>query len=227
MNFAIPRKNQSDLVLYIWKIVDLPHITLNDLLYKISFEFFLLSPQNAEEFIQDSIENKLLDIDEQQTLTLSLNLKKKLQNWQLERKETISSKMDSAQRNFRVVNNFKMDKSSNFNILLKAFLDKGTINRTVSISEQDFKINEFDFEKGSIKSEYKGSKKEPYVIIINTKNQKLIHNCHDFQTRRSENKKFCKHLAKLFLILKEKDEESTTNFLSEIAENINKWEFIS
>ena len=227
MNFAIPRKNQSDLVLYIWKIIDLPYITLNDLMYKISFELFLLSPQNAEKFIQTSIENKLLEIDEQQTLTLSRNLKKKLHNWQLERKENIISKVDSAQRNSRAVNNFKTDKSSNFNILLKAFLDKGTINRTVSLSEQDFKIEEFNFEKGSIKSEYMGSKKEPYVIEINTRNQKLIHNCHDFQTRRSQNKKFCKHLAKLFLLLKEKDQKAATNFLSEIAENINKWEFMS
>ena len=95
------------------------------------------------------------------------------------------------------------------------------------MSEQDFTITEFDFQKGSIKSEYRGSKEEPYIIEINTKNQKLIHNCHDFQTRRLENKKFCKHLAKLFLILKEKDEQSATNFLSEIAENINKWDFMS
>ena len=108
---------------------------------------------------------------------------------------------------------------------MKAFLDKGTINKTVSISDEDFAITEFSFEKGIIKTEVTGSKKEPYLIEINTKNQKLIHNCHDFETRRLENKKFCKHLAKLFLLLKEKDEESATNFLSEIAENINKWEF--
>ncbi len=227
MNFAIPRNNQTDLVLYIWKIIDIPHITVKDLVYTISFELFLLSPQKAKEFIQNSIENKLLEIDEHDTLSLSQNLNKKLQNWQLERKETILSKIAIAQRKIRAVNNFETDKSSNFNILLKAFLDKGTINKTVSISEEDFTINEFNFEKGSIKAEYLGSKKEPYIIEINTKNQKINHNCHDFQTRRSENKKFCKHLAKLFLLLKEKDEVSATNFLSEIAENINKWEFIS
>ena len=110
---------------------------------------------------------------------------------------------------------------------MKAFLDKGTINRTVSISEDDFAISEFNFEKGIIKTEVTGSKAEPYIIEVNTKNKKIIHDCHDFQTKRSVNKKFCKHLAKLFLLLKEKDEESATNFLSEIAENINKWEFMS
>ena len=157
---------------------------------------------------------------------MTQNLNSKLENWQLERKETILSKIDNTRRKIRAVNNFEMDRSSNFNILLKAFLDKGTINKTVSISEQDFKLS-ISEQEGSIKAEYMGSKKEPYIIEINIKNKQIFHNCQDFQTRRSENKKFCKHLAKLFLILKEKDEESATNFLSEIAENINKWEFTS
>ena len=227
MNFAIPRKNPTEFVLYIWKIIDLPFIPLNDLIYTISFELFLLSPQKAKEFIQNAIENEFLEIDEYDNLSLSQNLNEKLQNWQTKRKETILSKLDTAQKRAKAVNNFETDKNSNFNILLKAFLDKGTINRTVSISEDDFAITEFSFSKGSIKAEFAGSKKEPYLIEINIKNKKIIHDCHDFETRRSENKKFCKHLAKLFLLLKEKDEESATNFLSEIAENINKWEFIS
>ena len=33
MNFAIPRKNPPEFVLYIWKIIDLPFIPLNDLIY--------------------------------------------------------------------------------------------------------------------------------------------------------------------------------------------------
>ncbi len=227
MNFAIPRKNPPEFVLYIWKIIDLPIIPLNDLIYAISFELFLLSPQKAKEFIQNAIENELLEIDEYDNLSLSQNLNEKLQNWQTKRKETILSKLDTAQKRARAVNNFETDRSSNFNVLLKAFLDKGTINRTVTISEEDFHITEFDFEKGSIKAKVAGSKMEQYIIKINIKNEKLIHNCHDFQTRRSENKKFCKHIAKLFLLLKEKDEESAINFLNEIAENINNWEFTS
>lgn len=227
MNFAIPRNNLSELVLYIWKIIDLPYISLKELIYTISFELFILSPQKAKEFIQNSIETKLLEKDEHDIITLPQNLNKKLKNWQTERKESILFKIESTEQSLRALNNFEMDKNSNFNTLLKAFLDKGTINRTVSVSEKDFAIKEFNFEKGNIKAEYTGSKKESYIIEINTNNKILNHNCHDFQTRRLENKKFCKHLAKLFLLLKEKDEGSATHFLSEIAENINKWEFIS
>jgi hypothetical protein len=227
MNFAIPRNNTAEMILYIWKIIDLPTITEDDLLYTISFDLFLLSPQKAKELIQNSIKNKYLEMDENNNLSLSRNLNENLENWQLKRKEAILTRIIKSKKKDRSLNNFQKDKGSLFNTLLKAFLDRGTINRTLSISEEDFNIFEFDFERGIIKAEVSGSKKEPYIIEININSQKLIHNCHDFQTKRSENKKFCKHLAKLFLLLKEKKEESAVGFLREIAEHINNWEFLS
>jgi len=46
MNFAIPRKSETDFLLYIWKIIDLPMISKNDLIYEISFKLFFDSPEN-------------------------------------------------------------------------------------------------------------------------------------------------------------------------------------
>ena len=227
MNFAIPRNNTAEMILYIWKIIDLPSITEDDFLYTISFDLFLLSPQKAKELIQSSIENKFLEIDDNDNLSLSRNLKKTLENWQLKRKEAILTRIIKSKKTDKALNNFQKDKVSIFNTLLKVFLDRGTINRTVSISEEDFNIIEFDFERGFIKADVSGSKKESYRIEININNRELIHNCHDFQTKRAENKKFCKHLAKLFLLLKEKKEESAVGFLREIAEHINNWKFLS
>jgi len=80
MNFKIPRKNPSEMLLYIWKIIDLPNISMNDLLYTISFELFLLTPNKAQEFVQTSIKNNLLEIDGKNTLSLSEPLKKTLKN---------------------------------------------------------------------------------------------------------------------------------------------------
>ena len=58
-------------------------------------------------------------------------------------------------------------------------------------------------------------------------NEKILkHDCHDFQTKRAQNKKFCKHLAKLFLLLKEKDEKRATLFLENITKDVNKWDFV-
>ncbi|UCD02082.1 MAG: hypothetical protein JSV23_03415, partial [Promethearchaeota archaeon] len=74
------------MLLYIWKILDLPSISLDDLLYKISFEFFLFSPEKATDFINDCIDNSYLVKDDNQHLRLSNGLNQKLNNWQKKRK---------------------------------------------------------------------------------------------------------------------------------------------
>jgi len=227
MNFAIPRKNASELLLFIWKIIDLPHISITDLLYKISFELFLLSPEKALEFIQNSIKSNFLIKDDNDYLKLSLNLDKKLKTWHLERKNIILRKSNSGRKIGSLIDDLKLERGSDFSTLLKAFLDKNTINRVATVSNDAFKINSLDFDKGFIKAEVVGSKKETYLIEIDTKSKTLLHNCHDFETRRAENKKFCKHLVKLFLLLKEKNEKSIVAFLNKIAENIDEWEFSS
>lgn len=225
MNFAIPRNNASELLLYIMKIIDLPYTTINDLLYQISFELFILPPDKAVEFIKITIKNGLLKEDANQNVSLSQNLKNKLKSWQLKRKKTILNKLNSRINKSSTTNIDKYEKDTNYNTLLKAFLDKGTINRAATISEAAFNITEFDSNKGIIKANVSGKKEDSYDIEINTKKRTLNHDCDDFKTRRAENKKFCKHLAKLFLILKEKNEESATKFLKEIAKNINEWKF--
>ena len=68
--------------------------------------------------------------------------------------------------------------------------------------------------------------KTPYIIEISTIEKVLKHDCHDFEAKRAQNKKFCKHLAKLFLVLKDKDEIVATTFLENITKDINKWEFV-
>ena len=123
--------------------------------------------------------------------------------------------------------NFNKNSSNKFNILLKAFLDTGTINRAVLLSDSAISINSFDPQGKIIKAEVQGSQKNPYIIEISPVKKYLKHNCHDFETKRAQNKKFCKHLAKLFLLLKEKDEKGATVLLEKITKEINKWEFVS
>ena len=227
MNFAIPRNNKSDMLLYIWKIIDLPTISQKDLLYKISFEFFLFSPNEAIQFIDYCIQNKLLDKDNNQSLKLSRTLNQHLKNWQKKRKNAVLQKIASTKKIAQLKSDIENKHSSNFSVLLNAFTDKGTLNRSVSISDTAFELLECDSAKGILKSRVKGSKEESYIIEINTKKKLVCHNCHDFVTRRADNKKFCKHLTKLFLLLKDKDETIAEFFLSKLAENINTWDFTS
>ncbi|HEY0090046.1 MAG TPA: hypothetical protein VGB37_14465, partial [Candidatus Lokiarchaeia archaeon] len=117
--------------------------------------------------------------------------------------------------------------SSSFNALLMSFSDKGTINRAAVISDEAFNIKEIKLDLGLIDAEVHGTQKEHYYIKIDRQNKLILHNCNDFQERKAENKKFCKHLAKFFLFLKEKDEKIIVSILNDIALNINDWDFKS
>ncbi|MHA1526532.1 MAG: hypothetical protein ACTSQD_05830, partial [Promethearchaeota archaeon] len=194
---------------------------------EISFKLFFDSPEKANLFIDKTIKNKILVKDDNENLSLSQNLKKNLQSWQIKRRKTIVNKIINRNDETSVKNNKIFENDSNYNTLLKAFLDKGTINRAAILSDENFNINEFDHKNGIIRAEVVGVKESSYNIEINTKNKTLVHSCHDFQERRAADKKFCKHLAKLFLILKDKDSVSALNFLREIAENINEYKFLS
>ncbi|MFX0021692.1 MAG: hypothetical protein ACFE9S_05160 [Candidatus Hermodarchaeota archaeon] len=224
MNFAIPRNNTSEMILYIWKIIDLPFISFNDLLFRISFDLYLDSPEKAKKFIKRCIEDNVLIIDDKQNLKLSKELNKQLIEWQKTRKVMVLKKIKTANK----IEHLKDDiskKSTNFSILINAFVDKGTLNRSVSVSDNAFEILKFDRSQGIIESKVKGSKEESYVIEIDTNNKVLRHTCHDFETRRANTKKFCKHITKLFLLLKDKNEKLAEFFLNDIAENIDMWDF--
>jgi len=227
VNFAIPRNNNSEMVLYIWKIIELPFISLSDLIYELSFELFLFSPNDASQFIQKVIDNNLLVEISNNMFKLPSNLEQKLNKWHKKRKAQILKKIESSKKETQEIGSFNKNNLNKFNTLLKAFLDKGTINRAVTVSDSAFNIIKFDPKSKIIKAEVKGSIDTPYNIEISINEKFIKHNCHDFQTNRAKNKKFCKHLAKLFLLLKKKNEKSASFFLESITNEINNWDFLS
>jgi len=214
------------MTLYIWKIIELPFISTSDLVYKISFELFLFSPKDAKEFIKKAIHNGFLIADDNNNLSLSDDLAIKLQNWHKKRRVEISKKVSKTKSISQYTDKLKKNDSNKFNILLKAFLDAGTINRAVLVSDSAITFSAIEPQNKIIKAEVQGSRKIPYIIEISPIEKVLKHDCHDFETKRAQNKKFCKHLAKLFLLLKEKDEKGATMLLENITKDINKWEFV-
>jgi len=227
VNFAIPRNNNSEMVLYIWKIIELPSISRSELIYELSFELFLFSPNGASKFIQEVVDNKFLIENPNNTFKLTHNLEQKLKNWHIKRKAQLLKKIESSKKETQEIDNFDKNNLNKYNTLLKAFLDKGTINRAGSVSDSAFKIIKFDPKGKIIKAEVKGSNDAPYNIEISINDKFIKHNCHDYQTNRAKDKKFCKHLAKLFLLLKKKNEKSALFFLESITNEINSWDFLS
>ena len=214
------------MTLYIWKIIELPFISTSDLAYKISFELFLFSPKDAKEFIKKAIHNGFLIVGDNDKLSPSDDLALELKNWHKKRRVEISKKINKTKSITQDTDKFKKNDSNKFNILLKAFLDSGTINRAVLVSDSAITLRTIESQGKIIKAEVQGSRKNPYLIEISTIEKVLKHDCHDFKTKRVQNKKFCKHLAKLFLLLKERDEKGATSLLENIAKDINKWEFV-
>jgi hypothetical protein len=225
MDFAIPRKNNSKMLLYIWKIIDLPFISYQDLFFLISFKIFLFPPDKAVDFLRICIENKFLVEEENQYLKLSEELHTELENWQKKRRIEILKKIEYAKKVETLKKDLYRKDTSKFSVLINAFVDKGTLNRSVSVSDASFEILKYDQEKGILNSKVKGSKEDFYIIKIDTNKKILQHNCHDYTSRRAENKKFCKHIAKLFLLLKEREEQVADYFLKKLAEDIDMWDF--
>jgi len=227
MNFTIPRNNNLDMLCYIWKILDLPYISYNELFYKISFQLYIFSPENAIAFIKSCIKNNFLVETDNHILKLSHNYKKNLDEWHSQRRSEIIEKIDFINNisnlNYKNENNHSYD----YKHLLKVFTDKGTINRAVTVPNSNIKLIEFSTDKGIIKTEVKGSEGKLYIIEIDINKKILLHNCHDFETRRAQQKKFCKHILKLFLLLINKNLTSAKFFLNDLAENIDKWNFSS
>jgi hypothetical protein len=224
MDLKIPRKNLSEMVLYVWKIIGLPSLSQEDLIYMLSFDLFLYDVISAKEFINLAIEKGLILKNDQNNLSLSNNLKRKLHKWQLEREGEISEKLNAIQIVKRIENT-STDESNDFTILFKIFVDDATLTRTASILQSDIEYMKKDLDQGIIKAKVKGSKEIPYSIEVNSESKYIQHDCHDFETRKSKNKKFCKHLAKVFLILKDEDYKKATMLLNEIANQIDEWSF--
>ncbi len=212
------------MVLHIWKIIELPSIQQDNFMHIISFELFLFSPQEAKEFINAAIHEGYLILEGDERIKLSESLNLELSKWHEKRKKQISEKLKN-------VNEFKDESKSNdinkFKILLKALLDKGTINRAVAESDSAYKFRFIDSGQKIIKAEVQGSQKIPYNIEINISEKEIKHNCLDFRNKRAENKKFCKHLAKLFLLLKIKNADLASYFLESITKDINNWNFLA
>ncbi len=226
MNFADPPINEPKLLLlYIWKIIDLPIISLKNLLFKISYDLFLLPPNKAFEFINSCIDDKLLFVTGKRDLILSKSLDTELEDWQKTRKNEIRQNVNSIKKIFQLKATIEKGKSTNFGGHLKSLVEKETLNRAARITNKAFNIKELDFDKGFIKATVSGSKEDPYVIEMDVNKKFIKHNCHDFEERRSKNKQFCKHLAKFFLMLRDSHKASTEQFLKTLSENLENWSF--
>jgi hypothetical protein len=227
MKISIPRDNPEDMILYTWKIIDLPSISYEDLLYKVIFEYYIFDPKEASLFIDDALTKGLLVSEENSLIRLSDELSQKFKEWQKLRQLKIKENIMNRKKREKVVKGIQINNENNFNHLIKKIADNRALNRAVTISDDALDITIINKKKGVLEAEIKGTSEKSYIVNINIKEQRLLHNCHDFETRRAKAKMFCKHLIKLFLYLKKENEELAIYFLENIINQINDWDFSS
>jgi len=103
MDLAIPRESNTEFLLYLWKIIDLPDITRNNLLYKISYDLAVIPPDKANIFIKDCLNKNLLTIDNNEKIRLSTPINEKLEAWQKERKKQILKKKKTVKKTIPMI----------------------------------------------------------------------------------------------------------------------------
>lgn len=106
---------------------------------------------------------------------------------------------------------------TDFNFMLKQFTEKKDLYKSASLKEEDYHISKYASSLQTLRVIVHRLGKEPYFIFINLAEKLISHGCGRFKELNTNNsKKFCKHLVKLFLILKEKEPDLSISILRHI-----------
>ncbi len=217
--------NHKELIIYIWRSLDLPSIGREELIYYISFELFLLKPNKSVQLVNELIKKGFL-VEKSGKIFLSKELREDFNTWQKKENEKVKNALEDINLKAISLNDLSKERKGSFNMLLKELSDESTLNRSVSVSTNSFTFHELNIDQGIIKGEVRGTKEKSYKFEVELNKKKITHDCHDFLTRKSRQKKLCKHLIKLFLILKSENESKTEKILTNIIEELDNWEFI-
>ncbi|UCD73491.1 MAG: DUF72 domain-containing protein, partial [Candidatus Bathyarchaeota archaeon] len=100
--------------------------------------------------------------------------------------------------------------------LLKTFIDRQRLRRARDIKDRELSIQEVtDKQVKALIRDYR--------ITIDLEKQLILHDCSDWE-RVSSDKRFCKHIGKLFLSLEKK---KTSDILKQIRSEKESWQFKS
>lgn len=217
--------NHKELIIYIWRSLDLQSIGREELIYYISFELFLLKPNKSVQLVNELIKKGFL-VEKSGKVFLSKELRENFITWQKKKNEKVKNALEDISLKAINLNNLSKERKGSFNMFLKELSDESTLNRSVSVSKNSFTFHELNIDQGIIRGEVSGTKEKRYKFEVELNKKKIIHDCHDYLTRKSRQKKLCKHLVKLFIILKSENESKTEKILTNIMEELDDWEFI-
>lgn len=107
-------------------------------------------------------------------------------------------------------------KASALDSYLSKFADRARIERAKAIADDEVKILERS-------SDRVAAKIRDYEVVVDFNDKRMLHDCPDW-ARESREKRFCKHVVRLFYALAEKE---ALDAVRRISEDIDAWEFES
>ncbi len=96
---------------------------------------------------------------------------------------------------------------------LRAFLDKGRLDRAALIADSDVELED---EGDEVRAKVKD-----YRVLIDLPGKRILHDCDDW-SKRLESRQLCKHVAKVFLSM---DREKALERLDRIRGQRSEWRF--
>lgn len=138
-----------------------------------------------------------------------------LDSKQLEAKSRIENyRRSSTQQSFSTLEAFAAPKDTSFESLLNYFTASERLKRAEQIQDSELTIvNET--------GEHLQATIREYHIEVDLQNRSVLHDCADW-ARVSSTRKFCKHVAKLFLSI---EKQRATEILKDIYDHEEAWQF--
>ena len=116
---------------------------------------------------------------------------------------------------------------NNFDDLILYFSNLDIDRTKKSIDKVKIKeLKEFILSKDTqIEACIKGSSSD-YKLLIDFTHKKIKHGCYDFRQNKKNSKRFCKHITKVFIAIKdEKGDQVAESLLKRISNKLDEWEF--
>jgi hypothetical protein len=104
--------------------------------------------------------------------------------------------------------------------LLEKYVDKAALNRSAAFSDSQIHLKRLSSEEGLLICEITGDENgnKALRIKIDTEARAVTHRCEEFRQMNIYKKKFCSHLAKLCLFLKEEYPRELFSILKDISQ---------
>lgn len=225
MSFTPPNTLQ-DLLIYVWKIVDLPRINKDRLINMIALDLYLASPPNARELIMKAINTGLLlENPDTEEIWLSPALEKPVNDWQvegIEKRKQIQSMLNEPWRS-----PIPLTDDLKFNVYIREIADVLVWEKALKIRSSMINANQEEL-KGKVEGKIKNidvetEEKSEYSFSIDFDHNIISHSCPEYDTLRKTQKKLCPHLAAVINRAYAKNKTQTMEIVRKMVLDWTKW----